>query len=117
MVCSTDNVIPYSLRSPFMPPVPEPLLASSQSPLHEDAVGSAADQDGLPWMWSSNHPMEAEPVTAIGAGGSRDSSKRTADTTGECGEGVHKLRKVWRTGKFAGCSHCRRRLMTRKTRS
>ncbi|MCJ1455415.1 hypothetical protein MMC28_005770 [Mycoblastus sanguinarius] len=96
---STDNTIPYSLPSPLASPNPEPPLVSWRSPLREDAVGSAADQTGSPWMWSPTRPPDAESMTVRGATGIRDSSKRTVDRAGlnEGGEGVYRLEKARRT--------------------
>lgn len=102
--CSTDNIIPYSLQSPLMPPIPELPLVSWRSLLRKDVVGSMPDQVGSPWMWSRTRPTDAEPVKAMGATDIRDSSKRTADTAGlnEGGECVHRLEKARRAGQCAG---------------
>lgn len=109
MNCSTDNIIPYSLRSPLASPNPEPPLVSWQSLPQEDAVRSVADRAGSPSMWSPTHLTEAEPVTATGATSFRASSKRTADSAGlnEGGEDVHRLEEARRAGQFAGPSSCR----------
>ncbi|KAF6238790.1 hypothetical protein HO173_003297 [Letharia columbiana] len=84
---STDNIIPYSLRSPIASPNPDSSLW--RSPLQEDAVGSAVDPAGSSWMWSAT---DVEPVTAMDATDIQGSSKRTADSAGlNDGGGVQRV--------------------------
>jgi len=108
--CSTNVIMPNSLRSPIALPTPESSLGSWRSPLREDAAGIAAGQTGSPWMWSPTGPKDAELVTAISATEIQDSSKRTADSAGlnEGGEGGHRLEKARRAGQCAGPSRCGR---------
>ncbi len=102
--CSTDDTIPYSLRSPIAMLKSGPSLISWRSPLREDAVGIATCQAGSSWMWSPTRPTNAELVTAMGATDIRGSSTPTADSAGlnEGREGGRRLETAWCTGHCAG---------------
>lgn len=103
--CSTDNIIPYSLRSPLALPNPKSLLVLWRSPLRGDAIGSVADRAGSPSMWSPMRLTDAEPVTTTGATNIRDSSQRTTDRASldeGGGEDVRRLEKARCEGEFAG---------------
>ena len=104
--CSTDNIIPYSLRSLIASSNPE--LSLWRSRLREEAVESLADPAGSSWMWSPTIPIDGERVTAIDPTDIRGSFKRTANNAGlrEGGEGVYRLEKARCEGQYAGTSLC-----------
>ncbi len=79
--CITDNILPYSLRTPKALRAPEPPpLVSGQSSLRDDVARPTADQTTSSWIWSATLLAATEPVTATGATDNLHSFKRTADT-------------------------------------